>query len=79
MRNTTKKIFFIIFILFASTFFTGCTSSEYVSELEYKIDSLESENANLKEKLDYIHSLVIFRHHYDYDELLDEIENNCLH
>lgn len=73
------KNIFIIFVLFVMFFSTGCSSSEYVNELENKIEVLESENADLKRKLDNINELILFKHHYDYDDLLDEIESNCFY
>lgn len=80
-----KKIFLLSLLLLMPFMLSGCVSSEYASNLEYKIEELEeeitdlkSENEELKEKLEDIQAVAVLRDE-DYNDLLDEIEQKSLY
>lgn len=80
-----KKLFLLFLLLILPFFLSGCVSSEYANELESKIEELEETNANLetenkelKEKLDDIQSVAISRDE-NYSDILDDIEQKSLY
>lgn len=80
-----KKLFLLFLLLILPFFLSGCVSSEYTNELESKIEELEetnadleTENKELKEKLDDIQSVAISRDE-NYSDILDDIEQKSLY
>lgn len=80
-----KKLFLLFLLLILPLFLSGCVSSEYANELESKIEELEetnadleTENKELKEKLDDIQSVAISRDE-NYSDILDDIEQKSLY
>lgn len=80
-----KKLFLLFLLLILPFFLSGCVSSEYANELESKIEELEetnadleTENKELKEKLDDIQSVAISRGE-NYSDILDDIEQKSLY
>ncbi len=80
-----KKLFLLFLLLILPFFLSGCVSSEYANELESKIEELEetnadleTENKELKEKLDDIQSVAISRDE-NYSDILDDIEQKSLY
>jgi len=82
-KKNISIIFFIICLIFVLSGCTVCENSddyytEQIDELESRVSELESENEELKDKLDNIQTMSSERN-YNYKYLLDDIEDESFY
>ena len=77
-----KKILSSVLFIILTSCLSGCTICEnddsyygdQIEELEQRVSELETENRELKDKLDNVQNMARSRN-YKYSELLDDIED----